>query len=171
MDSVQPGEVFVAIAEFPGYFISNFGRVWSDKMDGRLLRHRVRSGYLSVDLCKDSVRTSKLIHRLVATAFVPNPENKPCVDHIDGDRQNNIVTNLRFCTHAENGWNRGSQPGSSSKYVGVSWYKPSNKWEAKIKIDGNNKHLGIFTDEEAAARAYDAAARELHGEFARCNFD
>lgn len=170
MDITEPGEVFVQIAEFPGYFISNFGRVWSDKMGGRMLRPRVRNEYLSVTLYKDNVTTSKLIHRLVAKAFVPNPENKPSVDHIDGDPQNNMVTNLRFCTNAENLRNRGSYRGSSSKYVGVHWHTASGKWQAQITINGKNKHLGLFSDEEAAARAYDAAARKLHGEFARLNF-
>ena len=170
MDITEPGEVFVQIAEFPDYFISNFGRVWSEKNGGRLLKPRIRSGYLSVAPCKDGVQTNRVIHRLVAKAFVPNPDNKPFVDHIDGNKQNNMVTNLRFCTNAENLRNRGSYRGSSSKYVGVHWHTASGKWQAKITINGKNKHLGLFTDEQEAARVYDAAARELHGEFARLNF-
>lgn len=171
MDVVEPGEVFVNIPEFPGYFVSNFGRVWSDKMGGKMMKPWDRNGYLSVNLYKDGVVTTRKIHRLVARAFVPNPENKPCVDHIDRDRQNNVVTNLRYATKSENQWNRGSIAGSSSRYVGVFWEARRQKWKAQIQIDGKSKYLGYFTDEAAAARAYNAAAREHHGEFAKCNFE
>jgi hypothetical protein len=58
--------------------------------------------------------------------------------------------------------------GGISRYKGVS--RNREKWQARIKVDGKQSHLGIFTDEEDAARAYDAAARELFGEFAYLNF-
>jgi len=61
--------------------------------------------------------------------------------------------------------------GSSSKYKGVAWHKRRGKWQAYIKIGDKIRHLGVFTDELAAARAYDIAARQHFGEFARPNFD
>ena len=73
-------------------------------------------GYLSVTI---PYRKDCFIHRLVAETFIPNPENKPCVDHIDGDRTNNNPTNLRWVTNKENSNN------PNTKYKGV--YSPNRK--------------------------------------------
>lgn len=92
------------------------------------------------------------------------------VDHINGDGLDNRRCNLRVCTNRENQHNRQHHRGTS-RYKGVSWHKSGRKWIAAIMPrDGNRKYLGLFQSEESAARAYDAAARELFGEFARCNF-
>lgn len=61
-----------------------------------------RDGYKVVGLWKDNKPTAKTVHRLVALAFIPNPENKPCVNHIDGNKQNNHVSNLEWMTYSEN---------------------------------------------------------------------
>lgn len=91
-------------------------------------------------------------------------------DHKDGDGLNNQRDNLRVATHHQNCLNRPPKKGSSSKYKGVSWYKRGKSWGAYIKLDGKQYHLGRFSTEEEAARAYDAAALHLHGEFAWLNF-
>jgi hypothetical protein len=77
------------------YEVSTLGRVMNSKT-GKILNPVIRNkyGYLSVCLSKQM----KYIHRLMAEAFIPNPENKPSVDHIDGNPQNNCVDNLRWCT-------------------------------------------------------------------------
>lgn len=62
-------------------------------------------GYAMVSVCKQGVSRQMLVHRLVAAAFIPNPENKPEIDHIDTDRTNNKVSNLRWCTKQENRMN------------------------------------------------------------------
>ena len=93
------------IAGFEGlYQVSNLGRVKHLRVNKckqeRMLKPEVHScGYQRVVL-GNSVR--KFVHRLVAEAFIPNPENKPQVDHIDGTRDNNRVDNLRWCTNMEN---------------------------------------------------------------------
>lgn len=105
-------EEFRWIAGYEGlYQVSNLGRVKLVEhrgLDGRLIRGRFMStckgvgGYTVVSLRKDGRRISKLLHRLVAEAFIPNPECKPQVDHIDGSRHNCVVSNLRWVTSAEN---------------------------------------------------------------------
>lgn len=91
------------------------------------------------------------------------------IDHINGNGLDNRKSNLRICKHQQNMWNRKAVTGSASKYKGVDWYAASGSWRAYIKIDGKQKHLGCYKSEDDAARAYNKAAIELHGEFARLN--
>lgn len=91
------------------------------------------------------------------------------VDHINGDTLDNRRCNLRLCTHKENGHNRKLQ-GGTSKFKGVTWHKRDRKWQAGIRHNGKQIHLGYFNDDVEAARAYDRAARKYFGEFARVNF-
>ena len=81
------------------YHIDELGNVYSINC---ILKKQLINGYEVVFLAKNGVKTKKRVHKLVANAFIPNPENKPCIDHIDGNRSNNNVTNLRWCTIKEN---------------------------------------------------------------------
>ncbi len=92
------------------------------------------------------------------------------VDHKDRDTLNNQRSNLRFATHGENCANRKSMKNSTSKYLGVCWHKSKRKWKAAIEKNRTQLYLGLFTNEEDAAKAYDLKAIELHGEFANLNF-
>ena len=83
------------------YEVSNVGLVRNVKT-GRILKQFLVNGYLRVGLSKDGVEKKFLVHRLVAQAFIPNPKNKPQIDHIDGNKQNNRVDNLRWVTSKEN---------------------------------------------------------------------
>ena len=107
---------------------------------------------------------------MIASAFVPNPDNKPWVDHANNDRSDNRIENLRWASYNENQFNRKKREWTSSSYKGVSWYKNNNKWRVQIMINGQKKHIGYFDDEEDAAMAYDDAARKRFGEYAKLNF-
>jgi hypothetical protein len=94
------------IAGFPGYFVTPDGKVYSTngKWDKSLkqLRHSLdRRGYHRVTLC-GPIRRKLSIHRLVAEAYVPNPDNLPQVDHLDGDKHNNCIDNLQWVNNEEN---------------------------------------------------------------------
>lgn len=102
-----PGEEWRDIENYEGmYQISNFGRVKSlprSRVRGRILKlGRGTNGYAIVHLCKKCVQETLSVHRLVAKAFIPNPDNLPEVNHLDECKTNNAVSNLRWVTREEN---------------------------------------------------------------------
>ena len=97
------GETWKAIKGFDGYFVSDFGRIWSNNQKPRFLNFSVdNGGYSHVKLYKDKKAHSRLVHRLVAEHFVENPNDYKEVNHIDEDKSNNRYDNLEWCTRKYN---------------------------------------------------------------------
>ena len=90
--------------KFPAYDVSVLGAVVNVNTGRTLKIETTRNGYRRVTLCGSGVTKRFLLHRLVAGLYIPNPLGKPCVNHIDGDKGNNSVANLEWCTHSENEW-------------------------------------------------------------------
>ena len=90
------------------------------------------------------------------------------VDHIDGDKLNNRIENLRLASSREQTYNTRSY-GKTSKYKGVDYNKASGKWFSRIMVSGKSLWLGAYPSEKAAADAYDLAATKYHKEFKRSN--
>jgi len=88
------------------------------------------------------------------------------VDHINRNGLDNRRRNLRLATHQQNLYNRGAPINSTSGSKGVNWHPQSNKWRVRIGKDGTYYHIGVFVDFTEAKRAYNKAARKLHGKFA-----
>lgn len=165
-------EVFVRVRGYPMYQVSNYGRVYSEKTN-RILKNRVVNGYEYVSLSNtaEGDQRNQYVHRLVATAFIDNPCGKPVVDHIDGDKSNNNVRNLRWATSSENAANMAvNTRRGSSQYKGVGWDRRMGKWRSRVCTGRKEAWIGHFDDEEAAARAYDIQARRMFGEHACLNF-
>lgn len=128
----------------------------------RLKWHVTTNGYARGQLDGHFV----LMPRLILNAQV----GEEC-GHIDGNRLNNVRSNLRIVTRSQNQGNRFKQKSpTSSQYKGVYWHVERKKWYAMIYQDGINYYLGRFVDEIDAARAYDSAAIMRFGEYARLNF-
>lgn len=92
------------------------------------------------------------------------------IDHKNGNGLDNRRENLRIATHAQNMSNRKHQRNNTSGFRGVHWMTDRQKWRAQIRHNGAHIHIGVFISAEDGARAYDAKAQELFGEFARLNF-
>jgi len=158
-------ETYANITGFPNYQVSTFGNVKNVK-SGRILKpSQEGGGYLYVILTDDGERSSKKIHKLVANAFLENPENKSCVDHINHDRKNNHLSNLRWATYSENNQNALMKSNNTSGVIGIVWNKNVNKWIARINVNGVQKSLGYFVNKDDAITARSDAEIQYFGEF------
>jgi hypothetical protein len=106
-----------------------------------------------------------MLHRLVYEYHFGKINDNLIIDHIDGNKQNNLIENLRVATYAQNQMNRKTNLNNKLKIKGVYYHKQHNKYHARIQINNSKKHLGYFDSLEEASQAYQTAAKELFGEF------
>jgi hypothetical protein len=157
-------EQWKQIEEFD-YSISTLGNVRND------MRNKPRApfnnhDYMRVQIFNDGKQHKFYIHRLVAIAFIPNPNNKSDVDHIDGNKSNNNVSNLRWATHSENLINISKSKQNTSGVKGVHFRKDKQKYQATITIFNKRVHIGYFSTIEEAKEARIKCVQENFGEFA-----
>lgn len=119
-------------------------------------------GYLQMGLCGERY----LLHRL-AWFYVHGWWPAVLVDHINGDKSDNRIENLRPASKAQNAQNARKRAGSRSPLKGVNWHQQIGRWRAKIKVNSRSVSLGCFATEKEAHAAYQAAAAKYFGEFAR----
>lgn len=116
------------------------------------------------------VWTSKMINRQKyyyrLHRFILGYRGSLDVDHINGDKLDNRKSNLRLCTRSENLMNRHYMSNNTSGYLGVTWDKSRNKWQARIKIGGKQTYLGRYRHKQAAIDARRRAEKEYFGEYA-----
>ena len=159
-------EVWKNIPEFNNYQVSNLGNVRSlnYRQTGKIkvLKKSFNSqGRFAISLYKDKKQyANKVLSVLVAEGFL---NHKPCghklvVDHIDNNPLNDKLYNLQLITQREN---LTKDIKSSSKYAGVSWHKATQKWRARIQVNGINKHLGVYKTEKEASKVYQKELKEL----------
>lgn len=110
------------------------------------------------------------IHRLLAKIFIPNPENKPQVNHKNSIRSDHSIQNLEWCSIAENSrYQLKRNKKTSSKYKGVMWNKQKGQWHARVVKNGKSYHAGYYDEEVDAATAYNLKAYLLFGNFCKAN--
>ena len=123
--------------------------------------HIDRKGYIRTKI----KGVAYLVHRIVFMmhhGYMPKQ-----VDHIDGNRQNNLIENLREASSFENSWNRKNRLSNSSGVKGVDFFKPKQKWRARCMVKGKSIHVGYFYTLESASEAIKLARAQAHGCFAR----
>lgn len=114
--------------------------------------------YITVD------REKHLAHRLAFLHYYGNlPEG--AIDHVDGNRANNALSNLRLATISQNGFNSRLRGDNTSGHKGVNWVETEGKWKARGNIDGKEFSLGRYARYEDAVAAYEKFAKKNHGEF------
>lgn len=137
---------------------------WNGRYAGKEAITALCNGYLYGNIGKRSVHA----HR-VAWVIYYGELPAHFIDHINGIRTDNRISNLREATPLESQWNTRSRSGTS-QYKGVSKRSKDSRWTAEIRVSGSNRYLGRYDTEREAALAYDAAARAAHGLYARLNF-
>jgi hypothetical protein len=133
---------------YSNYLIYKDGRVWSKKRNKYLKPRINRYGYMDINLCKNGKKKKWSVHRLVALAYIPNPENKPQIDHINRNRKDNRLENLRWATSSENNINKGVSKTNILGVKNISKTK-SNTYYIKIIINKNQYCKTCKTLEEA----------------------
>ena len=118
------------------------------------------NNYLTVGLCKNDIRKKIVIHRLVACTFIPNPEGKPCVDHINRIRTDNRLENLRWVTYAENNINMGLRSDNKLGHKNICLTK-NKKYLVHIEHNKSVAFSKRFSTLEEAITARDAKLTEL----------
>ncbi len=137
---------------------------WNGRFAGqRACKPDAHKGYLRVGIFKQEYPAHRVIWAMETGAWPV-----ATIDHVDGNKANNRLENLREATSSENNRNRANF--GKSRFRGVSWRSRQSTWIAAIKTDGKTTFLGSFANEEDAARAYDIAALTQHGPFAKTNF-
>lgn len=131
-------------------------------MEKKVEGQRTRGPYAGTWIYRDGGRSLLMMHALITDWSL--------TDHKNHNGLDNRRSNLRQATKKQNNQNSRSRLGSSSQYKGVLWRERRRGWVATIHHEGKARQIGTFSTEEDAARAYDAAARELFGEYAALNF-
>ena len=164
-------EIWKDIPDYEGiYQASNLGNVrsfnnrWKLKGKPRLLKMCINDrGYMVVGLLNNGKQKTFKVHILIAMTFLNHKPDKTLnivVDHIDCNKKNNSVSNLQLITNRQN-LSKDKKNGTS-KYVGVSWHKPLNKWVSFIYINKKRYNLGYYNCELAAAQAYQNKLQQLN---------
>jgi len=132
---------------------------WNGRYPGSVAGSLSKFGYITVHFQAVLFKAHRLVWLHVHGEPVPE------IDHIDGDRSNNRIDNLRIATRSQNRANSGTSKNNTSGIKGVNAHK--NRFHARIMHNGTAIHLGSFKTVEEAAKARREAAERLHGEFTR----
>ena len=147
------------------YDVSDQGNIQNNKTGRVLKQFHDGNGYKIVNISINGRTCTRSVHRLVAHSFIPNLENKPNVDHIDGNKSNNNVSNLRWCNQAENCRNTKLGIRNTSGIKGVYFNKKLIKWCAQITVNQVTTYIGTYLTINEAKLARRRKATQMFGAF------
>ena len=155
--------IWTLVKRYPNYEVSICGQVRNFKTK-RILKYFTNDrGYYYVSISQKSKSINLKIHRLVLENFIPNVEKKENIDHVNNNKLDNTISNLRWCTPSENQFNRSLNKNNKSGYKGIAW--ENNKWRVTIRHNNKRINLGYFINIEDAKNARQEMAQKLFGEF------
>ena len=128
---------------------------------GAIATCRSSKGYLQVQVTKDGRRTCYKAHRVAWLLHYREDPGEMQIDHVDRDRKNNRISNLRLVNHQGNMMNLPKRSDNTSDVTGVGWHKANGKWQVRIADRGKEQYLGIFTDKFEAICARKSAENRL----------
>ena len=154
-------ETWKPISDFPGYFVSDIGRVKGPRKILKPLPTARNRAYVYVCLYRDRLAHHRLIHRLVAEAFVPNPHGLPTVNHENGIKTDCKASNLKWSSKSRQ-QRHALKLGLRKRYgKGVSYDRARQQWLAHTKVNGKFKNLGRFDFKADAIKARDRFIKGL----------
>ena len=134
---------------YENYIIYEDGLIYNENNDRFIKDRKEKNGYMRVGLSKDGKEKHFLVHRLIALSFIPNPDNKKCIDHINRIRDDNRIENLRWVTHSENSQNRCDN--NDELYISKKNDKTCKEgyiWVFQLNINGKTKNIKTSVDKE-----------------------
>jgi hypothetical protein len=152
------------------YFTYEDGNLYWNKLlsrrnpVGKLAGSFASNGYRQVQIDGTNYR----VHRIIYEMLVGEIERGCYIDHINGDKSDNRLENLRVATPAQNQANSKTPRNNTSGYKGVSYIKSRGKFQATIAVNGKSINLGSFDCPKEAYKVYIVAAEELHKEYSNC---
>jgi len=149
-------EIFKEIKDYPDYQVSNYGNVKSLKFNKeRLLKPmKLKNGYAKIDIWTKNVKKQLYVHRLVASTFIRNINEKEQIDHIDKNKLNNKLNNLEIVSCRLNNLRK-----KEANLAGAHKYK-NDKWKSSVVINGKGVFIGLFNTELEAHEAYKNKLKE-----------
>lgn len=140
--------------------------IWKERTGSRVVIGSEAGTNHNMGYIKMSVDGREYLAHRLAWLYVHGVMPLDCIDHINHDRSDNRISNLRQASRYQNQWNVGLQKNNTSGYKGIHYIEKSGRWRANLRYGGKSRHLGTFETAELACEFLELAREMVHGDFA-----